>query len=124
MVANVPTELAILYEEARASTAAGAHTAAVLVCRKMLMNIAVALGDTPEPGKTFVKYIQYLKDHGYIPPKGDQWVDYIRKRGNEATHEIALMQQSDAETLITFVGMLLRIVYEFPAAVPSPAPMP
>jgi hypothetical protein len=46
-----------LYEEARNCTAAGAHTASVLCCRKLLMNIAVQKG--ANAGLPFVEYIQY-----------------------------------------------------------------
>jgi hypothetical protein len=56
---------------------------------------------------------------GYVPPDGKGWVDHIRKKGNEATHEIALMTAADAEELISFVEMLLKFVYEFPARVPA-----
>jgi hypothetical protein len=116
-VANVPEPLAKLYEEARLSAGAGAHTAAVLICRKMLMNIAVAEG--ADEGKRFVQYVEYLADKGFVPPNGRVWVDYIRTRGNEATHEIALMSQEDAVALVTFVEMLLRFIYEFPNMVPA-----
>jgi len=50
-----------------------------------------------------------------IPPDGKDWVDHIRKKGNEANHEIAIMAVGDAEELIIFCGGLLRFVYEFPA---------
>ena len=63
--------------------------------------------------------LMYLADNGYVPPNGRGWVDHIRKKGNEATHEIALMQQGDAEELISFVEMLLKFIYEFPARVPT-----
>jgi Domain of unknown function (DUF4145) len=82
----------------------------------MLMNIAVAEG--AEPGLSFVKYVEYLSDKGFVPPNGKRWVDYVRKRGNEANHEIALMTEVDARTLIVFVEMLLRFIYEFPNLVP------
>lgn len=80
------------------------------------MNIAVTQGATE--GLKFIEYVNYLADEGYIPPNGRGWVDHIRKKGNEATHEIALMQHADAEELITFSEMLLRFIYEFPARVP------
>jgi hypothetical protein len=38
-VAHVPNELNALYEEARSCTSGNSFTAAVLICRKMLMNI-------------------------------------------------------------------------------------
>jgi hypothetical protein len=53
------------------------------------------------------------------------WVDYIRTRGNEAAHEIEVMQEQDAVALITFVEMLLRFTDEFPREVPQePAKAP
>ncbi len=81
------------------------------------MNIAVTQG--AEAGKSFISYVEYLANHGYVPPNGKGWVDHIRKKGNEATHEIALMQQSDAEELISFAEMLLKFIYEFPAKIPK-----
>src|SRR5437868_5440117 len=43
-VKALPTDVDALYREARNSVAAGAHTAAVLTCRKLLLNIAVSQG--------------------------------------------------------------------------------
>lgn len=119
-VLHVPPELAKLYQEARVCAGAGAHTSAVLACRKMLMNIAVTQG--AKPGESFIKYVEYLAASGYVPPNGKGWVDHIRKKGNEATHEIALMGQADAEELIGFTEMLLKFIYEFPARVPPATP--
>ena len=80
------------------------------------MNVAVAL--QAEQNKSFVHYVEYLSGQGFIPPNGKGWVDYIRKRGNEANHEIALMSETDALSLINFVEMLLRFIYEMPLLVP------
>ena len=88
----------------------------------MLMNIAVQEG--AEEGKNFFEYVEHLADKGFVPPNGKAWVDYIRKRGNEATHEIRLMTESDAKALIIFVEMLLRFIYEFPNMVPVEVPAP
>jgi len=81
------------------------------------MNIAVSQG--AKEGLEFIKYVNYLSDKGYIPPNGKHWVDHIRKKGNEATHEIALMKENDAKELMAFTEMLLRFVYEFPKSVPK-----
>lgn len=117
-VTHLPSDIAQLYEEARSATAAGAHTAAVLACRKLLMNVAVAQG--AGPGQSFISYVEHLSNAGYVPPNGKAWVDHIRKKGNEATHEIHLMSQADAEELISFAEMLLKFVFEFPKRVPGP----
>jgi hypothetical protein len=84
----------------------------------MLMNIAVDQGAAD--GLKFIEYVEFLASNGFIPPNGKTWVDHIRKKGNEATHEIALMAQADAEELVSFVEMLLKFIYEFPSRVPSP----
>lgn len=84
----------------------------------MLMYIAVEQG--AREGLRFIEYVNYLSDEGYTPPNGRHWVDHIRKKGNEATHEIAVMQENDAKELLAFTEMLLRFIYEFPSMVPNP----
>lgn len=102
-----------LYNEARRCMTYSAYTASVLCCRKLLMNIAVSKG--AKEGLKFIEYVEYLAAKNYIPPGGDEWVDHIRKKGNEATHEIVMMAKVDAEELIDFISMLLKFIYEFPA---------
>ncbi len=114
----MPTELQSLYDEMRLCIGATAFTSAVLTARKMLMHIAVEEG--AKEGKSFLEYIQYLNENNYIPPRGHGWVDYIRLRGNEANHEIAIMVEQDAVGLLKFLEMLLRFIYEFPNDVPTP----
>jgi hypothetical protein len=116
----VPPGLNSLYEEARRCTSASCNTAAVRICRKMLMNIAVTQGAAA--GLKFIEYVDFLANNNYVPPNGRHWVDHIRTKGNEATHEIALMGEQDARELLLFVEMLLRFIYEFPAMVPVPVP--
>jgi hypothetical protein len=108
-------EVNSLYQEARKCTSDGAFTAAVLCCRKLLMHVAVAKG--AQSDKSFIEYVQFLADKNYIPPDAKDWVDLIRQKGNEANHEISIMKSDDAKDLIDFSGMLLRLIYEFPAAI-------
>jgi len=121
-VSHLPTDIADLYRDARNSVAVGANTASVLTCRKLLMNIAVAQG--AEEGKSFLHYVEFLASKGYVPPNGRGWVDHIRKKGNEANHEIVLMSKPDAEELILFSEMLLKFVYEFPNRIPATPTVP
>lgn len=102
----------LAYEEARVSFSAGAYTGAVLLCRKLLMNIANHHG-APE-GRKFIKYIEFLNSKNFIPPNGKEWIDQVRQKGNEATHEIPQINEKDAKLMILFCEMLLRFVYEFP----------
>jgi|GEM_PF-199320 len=105
-------DVASLYEEARQCMKASAYTAAVLSSRKLLMHIAVSKGASAD--QTFAAYVKYLIEQHYVPPGSEQWVDHIRKKGNEANHEIRIMSKEEAEILITFSGMLLKLLYEFP----------
>jgi hypothetical protein len=115
-VEHVPEQdVAPLYEEARNCMKVNAYTAAILCCRKLLMNIAVKQG--AKEGRRFAEYVSYLADSGFLPPNGKKWVDEIRKKGNEATHEIAIMTREDAEELIEFSEMLLRFIYEYPTRI-------
>ena len=110
-VKHLPEDIGGLYKEARQSIKEKCYTGAVLLCRKMLMNIAVSEG--ADKDMSFLKYVEYLSDHNYIPPRGEKWVDYIRTKGNEANHEIALMKEEDAKYLLSFTEGLLRFIYEF-----------
>ncbi len=116
-VAHLPQDVHAIYREARNCAAASCYTAAVLTLRKLLMNIAVAQGAAA--GEPFVAYVEFLAAKGFVPPNGRAWVDHIRKKGNEATHEIVLMSKADAEELISFAEMLLKFIYEFPNRVPK-----
>lgn len=113
-VEHVPDNVNSLYNEARRCISCSAYTSSVLASRKLLMNIAIA------EGQRFIEYIDYLANNGFVPPKGRGWVDHIRKKGNEATHEINPMTHADATELVSFSEMLLKFIYEFPAQVPMP----
>lgn len=106
-----------LYHEARKCFSTNSFTAVVLSCRKLLMHIAVAKGCRAD--QAFIKYVEYLSEKSYIPPGAQGWVDHIREKGNEANHEIKIMTEDEARDLISFIEMLLKIVYEFPANIRS-----
>lgn len=116
-VDSLPINILNLYNEARSCMSVNAYTASVLACRKLLMNIGVAQG--APANQSFVAYVEHLANNGFIPPNGRAWVDHIRKKGNEATHEIQLMSEADAKELLIFVEMLLKLVFEFPSRVPQ-----
>ncbi len=119
-VKGTPTDIAALYEEARGCMGVPAYTAAVLVCRKILMHVAVEAG--ADPGLKFVQYVEYLWENHHIPHNAKGWVDHIRNKGNEANHEIVLMGREEAEQLISFTEILLQLMYELPLRVPGVEP--
>lgn len=112
-VKNVPDSVNSIYEEARSSFSVNAYTAVVLLCRKLLMHVAVDLG--ADGNKNFVHYVSYLYDNHYVTANSSEWVDAIRNFGNNANHEIVINTKDDAEKMIKFSEMILRTNYEYPA---------
>ncbi|WP_367916951.1 DUF4145 domain-containing protein [Enterococcus faecalis] len=112
-VEGISSELSNLYEEARNSYSVGAYTGVVLLCRKLLMNIAVEFGETS--GKNFVQYVNYLNDNHFISANSRSWVDKIRTSGNEANHETIIKTKDDAANLIKFCEMLMKTNFEYPS---------
>lgn len=117
VIEHLAADVAALYEEARECFAAGAFTGCVMLLRKLLMHVAVEKGQ--KPGLGFVAYVEYLNQQGYLGKDGKRWVDLIRKGGNEANHEILLVNREDAMQLLSFAEMLLKLIYEFPGKLPQ-----
>lgn len=111
-VDGLPPEIAESYSEARRCLQVYAHTATELVCRKILMYVAHDKGAAPN--LKFVQYLDYLKDSGYVTPPMEPWVQAIKDHGNEATHELPHVEQQRAESTLSFVTQLLRVMYETP----------
>lgn len=117
-VDNLPDNVDLLYREARDCASIGASTAAAMAARKILMNVAVDQG--AQPNLRFIEYVNYLSDNNFIPPNGKQWVDHIRNIGNDATHEIQPVSQTEVTELIQFLQFLLTFIYSFPAKFAAP----
>lgn len=116
-VYHLPKLLNNVYDEARSSYSSGAYTGVILLCRKLLMHIAVELG--AEENQRFIDYVNYLKEHQHITIRSQDWVDSIRTSGNASTHEIEIATKKDAEKMIKFSEMLLKTNFEYPAEILS-----
>jgi hypothetical protein len=104
-----------LYNETRRCICSNSYTAAILCCRKMLMHIAV--DKDADKNQDFKYYVEYLLDKGHIAKNAVDWVDFIRKKGNEANHEILIMKKEDALLLLKFIEILLKTIYELPSTI-------
>ena len=115
---RLPPPVSALWNEARDSMGVRAYTAAAMLARKPLMNLAVHEGASG--GLKFIEYVDYLVSNNYVPPKGKQWVNRIRDKGNEANHEIRQVPEAEAIEVIELTELLLRFNYELsdPAASP------
>jgi hypothetical protein len=109
-----PTDLASLYDEAAKAYAAGANTAAVMVCRKLLMACACDKGETD--GKPFGAYVDHITTKVLGYPDAKTPIDAIRTIGNEANHEVKLVNQTDATRAMKIVTYMLNTIYSLPAA--------
>ena len=118
-VQHLPADVDRLYSEARDCISAGACTATALLCRKLLMNVAVAKGAAP--GEQFVGYVNFIEAQHLVPPGSKLWLDHIRAKGNDATHEIPSVTRPEVEELLAFVEMLLKFVFEMPAQMTAKA---
>lgn len=108
---NLPETVESIYEEARSSYEVGAFTGVILICRKILANVAINFG--AKDGLNFVEYVDYLIDNGYVPENSRTWIDEIRTEGNSATHNQTSKNQKEAERILDFVEMLLLINFKF-----------
>jgi Domain of unknown function (DUF4145) len=116
-VGHLPADVSGLYKEARNCMSVSAFTASVLATRKLLMNVAASQG--APAGDTFKIYVSFLETNGYVPPNARGWVDHIRDKANDATHQIPSVSEADAKDLLTFMEMILKLVFEFPNRVPG-----
>jgi hypothetical protein len=59
-----------LFSEAPYCTSYGVFATAAMLCRKILMHVAVSLGARPD--QTFKDYVGFLDREGYTAPKGER----------------------------------------------------
>ena len=111
-VNGLPPEVESAYLEARMSFSYGCYTACELMCRKILMNVAVQKG--ANKNKKFAEYVEYLKDQRHVSVEMDMAIEKIRYNGNEAAHEIKSPGKERAKYTLRFTMLLLKNVYETP----------
>ena len=109
-VQGLPDEIKSAYLEARKSISSKCYTACELMCRKILMNVAVEKG--AGEGEGFAQYVDYMSKEGHITNMMKEWVDEIKNNGNEATHKINPPDSERTNNTLTFTSLLLRNVYE------------
>lgn len=109
-----PTDLARLYDEAAKAYSAGAHTAASMACRKLLMACACDKGATD--GEQFVKYVEFITTNVLTYPAAKASIDAIRSIGNDANHHLQFVNQADAMRSMKIVTYMLNTIYSLPAA--------
>ena len=110
IIEGLPQNVGQAYKEARSCMSVSAYTACELMCRKILMNIAVEKGAKEK--ESFSHYLTFLGEQGYTTPPMTGWVDLIREHGGKATHLIETPDRKRAESTLMFTAELLRLIYE------------
>lgn len=109
-IKRLPKIVNQVYEEARNCIAAGAYTAAVMILRKILMNLAVEEG--AKEGDSFAHYVDYLCDNGFVHRRQHEQAKKIQRLGNDANHKIESRTKDDAMELLNLVQLILINNYE------------
>jgi Domain of unknown function (DUF4145) len=112
-VEHLPPDVDVAWNEAVNSAGAGAFTASEIMCRKILMHVAVDKTGADE-GKAFTEYIDALDSAGYIPTGLKPKIDEIRTRGNVANHELPASDKEVADRTLSVTRFLLVSIYELP----------
>ena len=110
-IKKLPQNIENVYQEARSCMSVGAYTAAIMLFRKIIMNIAVAEG--AEKNKPFSEYVKFLCEKGIVHKRQTKQADAIRVLGNDANHEIECRNKDEAESMLQFIEFLLLNNYEF-----------
>lgn len=107
------------WREVRKCLGIRANTAAVMMCRKILLHVAVAQGLPAQNSKgrapSFTDAVKYLEDEEVITKRMRKWVKKIKDVGNDANHEIMPVTAEQALDVATFTEQLLRLAYELDA---------
>jgi Domain of unknown function (DUF4145) len=116
-VPGLPADVERAWREARTAHAVAAYTASEIMCRKILMHVAVDVAGSL-PGKRFAEYIDDLESSGYITAGLKPTIDSVRGRGNIANHELPASTEQEALTTLKITEYLLRGTYEISGLVP------
>jgi len=119
-IRGIPDDVAAAWEEAGLSIAAGAYTGSEMLCRKILMHVAVERANS-KSGKNFTEYVDDLESAGLLTTGLKPVVDLVRRRGNTANHDLASTKPEEAAQTMRITEHLLRGIYELPGLV-NPLP--
>ena len=113
---GLPEDEAALWGEIRDCLGVGAYSAAVMLCRKLLMHVAVTHGlpakNAKDRAPNFAECVDHLVKEGIVTKRMEPWIERIREVGNEANHEIAPVGKESALDVATFTQKLLELAYE------------
>jgi hypothetical protein len=117
-IEGLPADVASAWNEAGIAFSVGAYTASEMMCRKLLMHVAVDKAGS-KPGKHFVEYVNELEEGGLIIRGLRPVVDQVKDRGNTANHELPPSDETVARLTLKVTQHLLQGVYELRSLAPD-----
>jgi hypothetical protein len=112
-VRDLPDDVAAAWQDARTCYAVAAYTPSEMMCRKILMHVAVDKAGIAA-GLKYWEYVAELEKGGYFMTGHKPIIDKIRDRGNAANHELPSTTEEQAKTTLAITEYLLRGIYELP----------
>src|SRR5262249_39009816 len=110
---HLPTGVEALYQEARSCMTTESYTAVVMLCRALLLHIAVEKGLSHKHGLSFADCIHLIAS-GLCGAGDRAWVDSLRILGNDANHDLKVFSKDEANRALKYMEHLLEELYEFP----------
>lgn len=122
---GLPTTDRTIWEEARSCLGVHAYSATVMLCRKLLLHVAVEKGLPPKNRQnrapSYMDAVKHLESSGVITADMREWVDQIKDIGNDANHELTPITMGHADDVATFTEQLLVLAYEMRTLRAGPA---
>ena len=108
-VTGVEDNVRDLFEEARKCISTESYTAVAMLCRKLLMNIAVDHG--AEKNKKFQEYVEYIQAKNLVSKSAEELLTEIKDIGNDANHEISQVSKEQANQIIELTNEIINQIY-------------
>ena len=105
----MPSGVEQTYDEARRVLSVGASNASALLCRKLLLQVAVDKGLATERD-SFQQCVKSIAESS-LDSADEDWLDCIRYFGNLATHRVDAFPIEVAQIGLVYSELLLRRAY-------------
>ena len=113
-IKNMPSGMYEIYDGVSACLEKGLPTASVILCRNLLVHIAVGKG--AKEGDSFGNYLTHIEKEGYVPPVIKPVFEEVLRIGNKANHytnNTIEISQEEAQKIAGFMEAFLTLFYEY-----------
>ncbi len=108
-ITGVKDDVKDLFEEVRRCMSTESYTAVAMICRKLLMNIAVDHG--AEKNQQFQIYVEYIQKENLVSKSATELLKKIKNIGNDANHEIPQVSKAQANLILQLTNEVINQIY-------------